>query len=254
MARNRRARGAGWRGIATARLAAAATRYWFFVMSRCPLSKLLWYHFLRHMLQLVGVLAYRVRHTGIRNIPLEGGVLVVSNHQSVFDPPLVGIGSRRHLNCLARDTLLRFAPLGWLINSLDAIPVDLEGVGLGGLKESLRRLKLGEMVLIFPEGTRTEDGEIAAFRPGFTALAVRSKAAILPVAIEGAFAAWPRGRKLPRLGRIHVHYGKAILPEQIEGLDQRELLAEVRHRVRQCHCQLRQHPIFARSRAACRQV
>ena len=78
------------------------------------------------------------------------------------------------------------------IQSLDAIPIDRDGLGLGGIKESLRRLKRGEMLLIFPEGRRTDDGEVADFRPGFTALAVRSKVAILPVAIEGAFAAWPR--------------------------------------------------------------
>ena len=205
---------------------------------------------MQRALQLIGVLAYRVRYMGGRNIPPEGGVLLVSNHQSALDPPLVGLGSPRGINCLARDTLFRFGPLRWLIRSLDAIPVDLKGIGLGGLKESLRRLRRGEMVLIFPEGTRTKDGEIAPFLPGFTALAVRSGAAILPVAIEGAFAAWPRGCKLPRPGRIHICYGRPILPEQIEGRDQRELLAEVERRVRRCHAQLRRHAVFARAGTA----
>ena len=219
-------------------------------MSQRSLPKRLWYRSLQLVLQLVGVLVYRVRYTGILNIPREGGVLVVSNHQSVLDPPLVVLGSPRRLNFLARDTLFRFGPFRWLINSLDAIRFDREGMGLGGLKESLRRLKRGEMVLIFPEGTRTADGQIGAFRPGFTALATRSRAAILPVAIEGAYAAWPRGRRLPGPGRIHIHYGHPILPEQIKGRDPRELLAEVQRRVRQCHARLRQHPVFAGSRAS----
>lgn len=210
----------------------------------------LWYRVLRRVCQLVGVVGYRVRYGGREHIPAEGGVLVVSNHQSHFDPPLVGIGCMRRMNYLARDTLFGFAPFRWLINSLDAIPIDREGLGLGGIKESLRRLKRGEMVLVFPEGTRTRDGEIAQFRPGFTALAVRSKAAILPVAIEGAFAAWPRRQRLPSLGTIHVHYGPPILPEAIEGRDERELLAEVQRRVRQCHEQLRRHPVFGRRRTA----
>ena len=124
-------------------------------------------------------------------------MLVVSNHQSHLDPPLVGVACPRRLNCLARETLFHFAPFRWLINSLDAIPIDREGLGLAGIKESLRRLKRGEMVTIFPEGTRTGDGEIGPFLPGFTALAVRGKAAILPVAIEGAFVAWPRGGSRP---------------------------------------------------------
>ncbi len=191
-----------------------------------------------------------MRHTGLEHIPAEGGVLIVCNHQSHFDPPLVGMACNRRLNYLARNTLFRFALFRWLIRSLDAIPIDREGMGLAGLKESLRRLKRGEMVLIFPEGTRSRDGEISKFLPGFTALAVRSQAAILPVAIEGAHAAWPRGRKLPRPGRIHVHFGCPILPEEIKGRDERELLAEVQRRVRRCHAELRRHPVFASRRGA----
>ena len=88
----------------------------------------------------------------------------------------------------------------------------------------MRRLKWGEMVLVFPEGTRTRDGEIGPFRPGFTALASRSGAAILPVAVDGAYAAWPRDQKFPGLGRIWVRYGPPLLPEEIRGRDERELL------------------------------
>ena len=95
------------------------------------------------------------------------------------------------------------------------------------------------MVLIFPEGTRTRDGEMAPFRPGFTVLAARSKAWILPAAIEGAFQAWPRSRKWPGRGTIHVLYGEPIPPEEVAGLDERELAAEVERRVRQCHALLR---------------
>ncbi len=206
------------------------------------LAKRLWYRFVRRVCQLVGVVAYQVRHTGRENIPAEGGVLVVSNHQSHFDPPLVGMACMRQMNYLARDTLFGFAPFRWLANSLYAFPIDRDGLGLSGIRESLRRLKRGEMVLVFPEGTRTRDGEIAKFRPGFTALAVRSKAAILPVAIEGAYAAWPRRQRLPRPGTIHIHYGRPILPEEIKDCDERELLVEVERRVRQCQAEIRRHP------------
>ena len=215
-------------------------------MSQHSIAKRLWYRFLRRVCQLVGVIAYQIRHTGRENIPAEGGVLVVSNHQSHFDPPLVGMGCMRQMNYLARDTLFGFAPFRWLANSLNAFPIDREGLGLGGIKESLRRLKCGEMVVVFPEGTRTRDGEVGPFRPGFTTLAVRSKAAILPVAIEGAYAAWPWRQKLPRLGTIHIHYGRPILPEEIKGRDERELLAEVQRRVRQCRAEIRRHPVFNR--------
>ena len=149
-------------------------------MSDRPLISRLWYEFLRAGINLGGSLAFGLRYSGRENIPRSGAVLVVSNHQSHFDPPLIGAGCPRRLNYLARETLFRFAPFRWLIKSLDAIPIDRDGLGLNGIKESLRRLKRGEMVLIFPEGTRTNDGEVVAFRPGFTVLAARTKAWILP--------------------------------------------------------------------------
>ena len=211
-----------------------------------PLWKIIWYQLLRHAMLLIGVLLYRVRYSGLQNIPATGGVLVVSNHQSLFDPPLVGMASSRRMNYLARSTLFSFAPLGWFIHSLDAIPIDREGLGLGGIKESLKRLKRGEIVAIFPEGTRTPDGEIQPFRPGFTTLAVRSKSAILPVAIEGAYAVWPRRQKIPCLtGKVHVCYGEPITAEEVARYDERDLLAEVERRVRACHAKLREHPDFA---------
>lgn len=207
----------------------------------------LWYDGLRRICQTVAVAAYNVRHSGRENIPSEGGVLVVSNHQSHFDPPLVGMGCMRRMNYLARETLFDVTPLRWLINTLDAIPINRDGLGLGGIKETLRRLKRGEMVLMFPEGTRTRDGDVGAFRPGFTTLAVRSGAHILPVAIEGAHDAWPRWRSFPNLvGRIHVHYGRPLSPEETRRFPERELVEEVRNRVRQCLEVLRRHPNFAR--------
>jgi 1-acyl-sn-glycerol-3-phosphate acyltransferase len=206
-------------------------------MPRSLLSRL-WYQLWRHLLQLVAVLVYRVGYSGRENIPATGGVLVVSNHQSHFDPPLVGVGSRRQMNYVARRSLFAF-PFGWFLKSVGAIPIDRDGIGLSGIKESLKLLKRGEMVLIFPEGTRTRDGELGPFRPGFTTLAARSKAAILPVAIEGAFQVWPKTKKYPGLGKIRVHFGKPIPHAEIAGRDEHELLAEVERRVRECQAELR---------------
>ena len=152
------------------------------------------------------------------------------------------------MNYLARETLFRFVPFGRFIYSVGAIPLDREGVGLSGIKESLKRLKKGEMLLVFPEGTRTPDGEIHTFKPGFTALAVRSKSAILPIAIEGAYRAWPRQAKLPRPRVVQIHYGPPILPQEYENIDERELVVLVETRVRECQALLRKRPVFAKMR------
>jgi 1-acyl-sn-glycerol-3-phosphate acyltransferase len=199
-----------------------------------------WYQLWRNLLKLVAVLVYRTDYSGRENIPASGGVLVVSNHQSHFDPPLVGTGIRRQMHYVARRTLFTFRPFGWFLKSVGAFPIERDGIGLGGIKESLKLLKHGEMVLIFPEGTRTSDGEIGRFRPGFTMLAARTSACILPVAIDGAYQVWPRSQRFPGLGKIYVRYGKPIPHAEIAGRDEREVLAEVERRVRQCQDELRQ--------------
>ena len=107
-------------------------------------------------------------------MPATGGGLVLSNHQSNLDPIVIGLCCTRRLNYVARQTLFSFAPLRWLLESLEVIPIDREGSGFGGLKETLKRLKRGEIVVLFPEGTRTPDGEVHSMKPGFCALAKRS--------------------------------------------------------------------------------
>jgi 1-acyl-sn-glycerol-3-phosphate acyltransferase len=211
---------------------------------RSLLSRI-WYRSFQAVLEISWVMVYHVRRTGVENIPATGGVLLVSNHQSHFDPPLVGTCCPRRTSCIARETLFKFTPFAWFIRSLGAFPIDREGSGLAGIKETLRLLKRGEVVLIFPEGTRTPNGEIRPFQQGFTTLAVRSGAAIVPVAVEGAFDVWPRWRRLPGRGTIHVHFGPPLMPDEIRRFDQDELAAEVERRVRQCHARVRAHPAFA---------
>jgi 1-acyl-sn-glycerol-3-phosphate acyltransferase len=153
----------------------------------------------------------------------------------MFDPPLVGITCQRRMNYLARDTLFPIPILGSLIRFLDAIPIDREGVGLSGIKETLRRLKAGELVLIFPEGTRTSDGDVKPLKPGFISLARRGRVPLIPVGLDGAFQAWPRSSRFPRLGRVAVAIGEPINAEQIAALTDDELLSELERRIRLCH-------------------
>ena len=214
-------------------------------MARRSLANRIWYESLRAVIMCALVIVYRIRYSGRKNIPPQGGVLVVSNHQSHLDPPLVGAGCPRHMNYLARGSLFRIGPFRWLIRSVGAYPIDREGIGLSGIKETLRHLKEGEMVVIFPEGTRTQDGQVGPFRPGFSALAVRTRSAILPMAMEGAFHAWPRRHKLPRPGVIHVHYGLPILPDQFGQYSEEELVREVERRVQELHAELRERPVLA---------
>ena len=198
------------------------------------------YNVLRWVCRLIAVWGFGLRMSGREHWPEQGGALVCANHQSMFDPPLVGLTCPRRMNYLARDTLFRVPGLKQLIAFLDAIPIDREGGGLAGLKETLRRLKAGEMVLIFPEGTRTHDGEVAPLKPGFIAVARRSRVPLVPVGLDGAYQAWPRTAKLPRFGRLALVIGEPISPEQIAGMSDEDLLAELEQRMLTCHAEARE--------------
>ncbi len=177
---------------------------------------------------------FRFRSEGRHYLPTDGGGLILSTHQSNFDPVLVGLTSPRRLNYLARKTLFRSKIFGTLIRFLDAIEIDREGGGLQGLRETISRLKHGELVLIFPEGTRTVNGEIGELKTGFLAIARRSAVPLIPCAITGAFEVLPRGTKLPAFRPIAVVYGPPIRSEEFLDRSDDELLAMVRDRLYAC--------------------
>ena len=158
--------------------------------------------FVRWMFRIQLTVAYRIRVHGLENFPESGSTLICSNHQSFLDPVVIGVASPQPLNYLARQTLFEIAPLQKFLTLNDAIPIDRESIGLAGIKESLKRLKRGEMLVMFPEGTRSDNGELLPFKPGFELLARRTKSRILPMALDGCYQAFPRDAKLPKLGEI----------------------------------------------------
>jgi len=186
------------------------------------------------LVRTVGWLVFRLTFRGRENFPAEGPALVCSNHQSYLDPILAGAMCDRRLNYLARENLFHSKLFGGLIRFYDAIPVKRDGMSLAGLKETLRRLKQQEMVLIFPEGTRTPDGEIQTLKPGFCVLARKAKVPIVPMAISGAFNVWPKGAKLPRPARVCLTVGQTISVDEIAAMSDEELFDLVNQRIHEC--------------------
>jgi 1-acyl-sn-glycerol-3-phosphate acyltransferase len=198
------------------------------------------YDLFRKTARLASVLFLRMRCKGREHIPAEGAALICANHQSMLDPPLIGLAFDRRLNYLARQSLFNSRLFGTLLHFLDAIPIDRDGSGLAGLKETLRRLRRGEMVLIFPEGARTRTGDVSPLKPGFVAVARRSRALLLPVALDGAFDALPPGALFPRPSVVHLVIGEPLPPEQVAALDDEALMAELERRIRACHAEARE--------------
>jgi 1-acyl-sn-glycerol-3-phosphate acyltransferase len=185
-----------------------------------------WYHVARGAVQIAcrAMFAYRVR--GAERLPRSGALLLLANHQSYLDPLLIPVACPRRLRFMARDSLFK-GPLGRLIGSLGAIPIDRDGGGVAGLKRTLRCLADGQAVLLFPEGTRSGDGALAPLKPGFLALVRRREPALAIVAIDGAPEAWPRGRRFPRPRRISVQFGRTLSSRDYASLDDEALLALV---------------------------
>jgi 1-acyl-sn-glycerol-3-phosphate acyltransferase len=206
-------------------------RTWFKRVGYCVLQSLT---------RCLAITTFQVRCWGRENFPRTGGALVCSNHQSFLDPVVIGNSSSRPINYLARKSLFQFGPLGWLLDFVNTIPVEREGFGVGGIRETLRRLKRGEMVLLFPEGTRCNDGHIQPFKQGFSAIARRSRAALVPVGVDGAYDAWPRSERLPQFQQVRVVVGEPLSPELVQSLDDEQLLEELRRRIIDCIAQARQ--------------
>jgi len=171
------------------------------------------YRFLRLIARMLCVLWFRIRVDGRHHVPSQGGGMLLSTHQSGLDPILVGLACNRNLNFLARSTLFKNPAFSFFLKIVDSIEIDRERGGLSGLREMLSRLRSGKVVLLFPEGTRTQDGSIGIVKPGFFPIAKRSDVPLIPVAIVGAFECMPKGSKWIFPKPIAVVFGKPIPPE-----------------------------------------
>ncbi len=158
---------------------------------------------------------FRWRVYNAERVPLEGGVILASNHASFLDPPLIGAGVRRSINFLARENLFRFPVMGWVLRQWQVVPVDRDGGGAAGLRAILDRLLAGRAIVLFPEGTRTRDGRLQPARSGIGLTVIKSTAPVIPVRVFGTFEAYGRHLGFPRPYRVAVKYGEPIHFERL---------------------------------------
>lgn len=167
---------------------------------------------------------HRLRVENRDVVPASGPVLLVANHTSYLDPPLVGITCRRWVGFLAQAGLAKVGPLRWWLRQVGVTLIDRSAPSKDALRLVADCLAAGEVVGLFPEGTRSRDGGVAGFRNGVEFLVRRTGAAVVPIGLDGAFRAFPRGAWWPRPTRLVVRYGevwpadKVLAPGGVEAL------------------------------------
>jgi 1-acyl-sn-glycerol-3-phosphate acyltransferase len=161
---------------------------------------------------------------GVENVPREGGVLIVANHQSLLDPVLVGVRLPRPTSYLAKSELFENRFFGWLIRNLYAFPVRQGEGDVGAVREAIRRLQDGNALVLFPEGTRTENGELTPIEGGVGLIVRKAGVPVVPCVIEGSYAAWPKGRKLFHPGEIDVRFGT---PMRFDGMKAGQIVQSI---------------------------
>tara|TARA_R110000737_G_scaffold2923_12_gene9506 strand:- start:125363 stop:126034 length:672 start_codon:yes stop_codon:yes gene_type:complete len=188
----------------------------------------------RMIVHAIFIVIYRRRREGLENVPRTGGVLLVANHQSFFDPPLIGGAlTTRDTDFLARGGLFKFKPFAWLISTLNATPIKQGAGDTGAMKEVIKRLNEHKAVIVFPEGSRSDDGKVQPFERGISVLLKRAKCVVVPVGIAGVYEVWPRHKSCPRLFTrpVAIVYGEPIGTEVLleNGADQ--AIQEIQQRV-----------------------
>ena len=177
----------------------------------------MFYAFFHLIFFIIAKLFFRIKVVGHSNIPKKGGVIIASNHVSYLDPPFIGCVIRRKVNSMARDDLFRNPVFAWIIRKWKAFPVKRGSGDRGALKEAVKRLKNGEPVLLFPEGTRSRDGRLGKGMPGVGLIVDLAAVPVVPAFIKGLEEVLPRNSKMIRFKKVTIVFGKPIdFTEMIE--------------------------------------
>ena len=203
---------------------------------------LFWWTFMISVMRVLFMIIYRLRSSGRELVPRTGPLIIVANHQSNYDPPIIGtVMNDRPSKGIARKTLLESKILGAYISAFGIIAINRGESDLVAIRKAIQELKEGRCVMIFPEGTRTETGDMGEFQRGFWLLVKKSKATVLPIGLDGAFDAYPMGSKPKLRGWIEVAAGHPISAEELLNKGEEEGTAYVRSAVESLMLQCREN-------------
>lgn len=168
------------------------------------------YNIFYNLAKLLARLCFRMRVVHPERMVETGPLILAVNHASFFDPPLAGICSRRGVYYLARKTLLKWPFFGPLFPAMNVIPVERDGNDMSALREVIKKIKQGNGVVLFPEGTRSKDGHLQPARAGIGLVIAKTGAPVLPMRIFGSFDAFPKNSRRLHFPQITVVLGEPL--------------------------------------------
>lgn len=168
------------------------------------------YNIFHTLSKLLAQVFFGLRVVHPERMPESGPLIIAVNHSSFFDPPLAGICSRRGVYYLARKTLLKWPFFGPLFPAMNVIPVEREGNDMTALREVIKKIKEGNGVVLFPEGTRSPDGRLQPARAGIGLVIAKTGAPVLPMRIFGAYESYPKNAKRFQFSTITVVIGEPL--------------------------------------------
>jgi 1-acyl-sn-glycerol-3-phosphate acyltransferase len=167
-------------------------------------------------------LLWRIKYSGLENVPQSGGFIIAANHQTYLDPFWIGFPISRPMRFLAWNKIFEWPVVGKFTGLFGAWPLEVEGSDPAAIRRSLQWLKRGGGVVIFPEGGRgMPDGSMVRFKPGAVRMALEANVPILPVTIRGAHLVWPKTKKFPRFKRVEIIYHPLLQLEPQDGAETR---------------------------------
>ncbi|MEO1592377.1 MAG: lysophospholipid acyltransferase family protein [Cyanobacteria bacterium J06632_22] len=171
-------------------------------------------------------LYFRGQVHGIENVPQEGPLIVVANHASDFDPPIVSCAVRRPVSYMAKEELFKVPVLAPAIRAYGAYPVKRGSADRSAIRAALQQLENGWAVGVFLQGTRTSDGRISSPKLGAALIAAKAQVPLLPLCLWGTHRILPKGAKLPKPLPVTIRIGQVIQPPSSSKKEQLQAVTE----------------------------
>ena len=189
------------------------------------------YYIICRFLKLFIIIMGGFKIVSLKNVPRKGGLILAPNHVSYLDPPAVGAGTPRHVHFMAKKELFQPRLLGSVLRAVGSFPVSRGTADRKAIKRAIDLLEQGQVVCMFPEGTRSEDGKLGNAEVGVGLVALKSKVPVVPIAVIGTDTVLPVHGGLSR-HPVKIVYGKPLtFPDLYEGRESREAMEEIGRRI-----------------------